>query len=383
MLRRACALAQTRQGLQFMHTLSVVVYEGQTKTRNRAPSHSCACITVTRLSVKAKASLRIGTDSPGPSLYAYTKCESVCKSDQNNKLSLSHSCACMILRRLSAKAQAGLRIGTDSPGPSLYAYIKCESVCKSDQNNKLSLSHSCACMIVTRLSVKPQASLHIGTESPGPSLYAYTRCESVCKSDQNEKFSLSHSCARMIVTRLSVKAQASLRIGTESPGPSLYAYTSCESVCKSDQNKKFSLSQSCACIAVTRLSVKAKASLRIGKDSPGPSLYAYTKSESVCKSDQNEKFSLSHSCACMIVTRLSVKGQASLRIGTDSSEPTVYAYTRCENVCKSDQNNKLSLSHSCACMIVTRLSVKPQASLRIGSLSRAYTLSIRQAWKYM
>ena len=130
--------------------------------------------------MKAQASLRIGTDSPVPSLYAYTRCESVCKSDQNNKLSLSHSCACMIVTRLSVNALSSLRIGTDSPGPSLYAYTKSESVCKSDQNNKLSLSHSCACKIVVRLSVKARASLRIGTESPGPSLYAYTRYESVC-----------------------------------------------------------------------------------------------------------------------------------------------------------------------------------------------------------
>ena len=41
-------------------------------------------------------------------------------------------------------------------------------------------------MIVTRLSVKTQASLRIGTDSPGPSLYAYTKCESVCKSDQKQ-----------------------------------------------------------------------------------------------------------------------------------------------------------------------------------------------------
>ena len=305
-------------------------------------SHSCACITVTRLSVKAQASLRIGTDSPGPSLYAYTRCKSVCKSDQNNKLSLSHSFACIIVTRLSVNAQTSLRIGTDSPGPSLYAYTRCESVCKSDQNKKFRLSHSCACITVTRLSVKSQASLRIGTDSPGPSLYAYTSCESVCKSDQNKKFSLSHICACITVTRLSVKAQASLRIGTDSPGPSLYAYTSCESVCKSDQNKKFSFSHSCACITVTRLSVKAQASLGIGTDSPGPSLYAYTRCESVCKSDQNNKLSLSHSFACMIVTRLSVNAQTSLRIGIDSPGPSLYAYTRCESVCTSDQNNKLS-----------------------------------------
>ena len=124
--------------------------------------------------MNAQTSLRIGTDSPGPSFYAYTSCESVCKSDQNNKLSLSHSCACMIVPRLSTKAQAGLRIGTDSPGPSLYAYTKCESVCKSDQNEKFSLSHSCACMTVTRLSVKAQASLRVGTDSQGPTVYAYT-----------------------------------------------------------------------------------------------------------------------------------------------------------------------------------------------------------------
>ena len=130
--------------------------------------------------MKAQASLRIGTDSPGSSLYAYTRCESVCKSDQNNKLSLSQSFACMIVTRLSVNAQTSLRIGTDSPGPSLYAYTRCESVCKSDQNNKLSLSHSFACMIVTRLSVNAQTSLRIGTDSPGPSLYAYTSCESVC-----------------------------------------------------------------------------------------------------------------------------------------------------------------------------------------------------------
>ena len=133
-------------------------------------------------------------------------------------------------------AQTSLRLGTDSPEPSLYAYTRCESVRKSDQNKKLSLSHSCACMIVVRLSVKAQASLRIGTDSQGPSLYAYTRCESVCKSDQNEKFSLSHSCACMTVTRLSVKAQASLRIGTDSQGPTVYAYTKC-SMCRSDQNE--------------------------------------------------------------------------------------------------------------------------------------------------
>ena len=87
------------------------------------------------------------------------------------------------------KPQASLRIRTDSPGPSLYAYTRCESVCKSDQNNKLSLSHSCACMIVTRLSVKAQASLHIGTDSPGPTVYAYTKCSSIRRPDQNEKSS--------------------------------------------------------------------------------------------------------------------------------------------------------------------------------------------------
>ena len=77
------------------------------------------------------------------------------------------------------KAQASLRIGTDSPGPTLYAYTRCESECKSDQNNKLSLSHSFACMIVTRLSVKAQANLRIGTESPGPTVYAFTKCRSI------------------------------------------------------------------------------------------------------------------------------------------------------------------------------------------------------------
>ena len=88
--------------------------------------------------MNAQTSLRIGTDSPEPSLYAYTSCKSVCQSDQNKKFSLSHSCACITVTRLSVKAQASLRIGTDSPGPSLYAYTRCESVCKSDQNNKLS-----------------------------------------------------------------------------------------------------------------------------------------------------------------------------------------------------------------------------------------------------
>ena len=82
--------------------------------------------------MNAQTSLRIGTASPGPSLYAYTRCKSVFKSDQNKKLRLSHICARMIVVRLSVKAQAGLRIGRDSPGPSLYAYIKCENVCKSD-----------------------------------------------------------------------------------------------------------------------------------------------------------------------------------------------------------------------------------------------------------
>ena len=180
--------------------------------------------------MNAQTSLRIGTYSSRPSLYAYTSCESVCKEDQNKKFSLSHSCACITVTRLSVKAQTSLRIGTDSPGPSLYAYTRCESVCKSDQNNKLSLSHSCACMTVTRLSVKALASLRIGKDSPGPSLYAYTKSESVCKSDQKNKLSLSHSCGCMIVTRLSVKAQASLRIGTESPGPTVYAYTKCRSI---------------------------------------------------------------------------------------------------------------------------------------------------------
>ena len=180
--------------------------------------------------MNAQTSLRIGTDSPGPSLYAYTSCDNVCKSDQNKKFSLSHSCACITLTRLSVKALSSLRIGTDSPGPSLYAYTKSESVCKSDQNNKLSLSHSCACMIVTRLSVKALASLRIGTYSPGPSHYAYNKSERVCKSDQNNKLSLFHSCGCMIVVRLSVKAQASLRIGTESPGPTVYAYTKCRSI---------------------------------------------------------------------------------------------------------------------------------------------------------
>ena len=88
--------------------------------------------------MNAQTSLCIGTDSPEPSLYAYTSCESVCQSDQNKKFSLSHSCACITGTRLSVKAQASLRIGTDSPGPSLYAYTRCERVCKSDQNNKLS-----------------------------------------------------------------------------------------------------------------------------------------------------------------------------------------------------------------------------------------------------
>ena len=83
-------------------------------------------------------------------------------------------------------AQTSLRIGTDSTGPTLYAYTRCESVCKSDQNEKLSLSHSCVCMFVTRLSVKVQASLRIGTDSPGPTVYAYTKCSSMCRSDQNE-----------------------------------------------------------------------------------------------------------------------------------------------------------------------------------------------------
>ena len=36
MLRRACALAQTRQGLHFMHSPGVKVYVSQTKTRNLA-----------------------------------------------------------------------------------------------------------------------------------------------------------------------------------------------------------------------------------------------------------------------------------------------------------------------------------------------------------
>ena len=41
--------------------------------------------------------------------------------------------------------------------------------------------------------MKAQAALCIRADSPWPLLYAYTYCESVCKSDQNEKFSLSHS----------------------------------------------------------------------------------------------------------------------------------------------------------------------------------------------
>ena len=87
------------------------------------------------------------------------------------------------------KPQASLRIRADSPGPSLYEYTRCESVCESDQINKLSLSHSCACMIVTRLSVKAQASLRIGTDSPGPTVYAYTKCSSIRRPDKNEKSS--------------------------------------------------------------------------------------------------------------------------------------------------------------------------------------------------
>ena len=290
--------------------------------------------------MNAQTSLRIGTDSPGPSLYAYTRCESVCKSGQNNKLSLSHSCGCMIVMRLSVKAQASLRIGTESPGPTVYAYTKCGSILRPDQNEKSSsiskLRMPFCVEGICECSDEP-AHWH-----RGPSLFAYTRSKSVCKLDQNKKLSLSHSYGCMIVTRLSVKAQASLRIGTDSPGPSLYAYTRCESVCKLDQNKKLSLSHSCGCMIVMRLSVKAQASLRIGTDSPGPSLYAYTRCESVCKSDQNNKLSLSHSCACMIVTRLSVKAQASLRIGTDSQGPTVYAYTKCSSMCRSDQNEMSS-----------------------------------------
>ena len=83
-------------------------------------------------------------------------------------------------------AQTSLRIGTDSTGPTLYAFTGCECVCKSDQNEKLSLSHSCVCMFVTRLSVKAQASLRICTDSPGPTVYAYTKCRNMCRSDQNE-----------------------------------------------------------------------------------------------------------------------------------------------------------------------------------------------------
>ena len=78
--------------------------------------------------------------------------------------------------------------------------------------------------------MKVQESLHIDTVSPGPTFYAKTKCESVCKSDQNEKLSLSHNCARMLVTRLSVKARASLHIGTDSSGPTGYAYTKCSSI---------------------------------------------------------------------------------------------------------------------------------------------------------
>ena len=113
-------MAQNRQGLQFMHTPSVEVYEGPIKTRNLAPSQSCHmpfCV----------EGICECSDEPapwhrGPSLYAYTRCKSVCKSDQNKKLSLSHSCGCMIVVRLSVKTQASLRIGTESPGPTVYAY---------------------------------------------------------------------------------------------------------------------------------------------------------------------------------------------------------------------------------------------------------------------
>ena len=94
--------------------------------------------------MNAQASLRIGTDSPGPSLYAYTKCESVCNSDQKNKLSLSHSCACMIVTRLSVKAQASLRIGTEQfmHTPSVEVY---EGQTKT---RILAPSQSCACLFV-------------------------------------------------------------------------------------------------------------------------------------------------------------------------------------------------------------------------------------------
>ena len=85
-MKAQSGLAQSRQGLQFMHTARMKVNISQTKTKNVAPPISLlrmymfACVV---LPVDAQLSLSIGTDSPGLAVYAYIKCEGIYKSDQN------------------------------------------------------------------------------------------------------------------------------------------------------------------------------------------------------------------------------------------------------------------------------------------------------------
>ena len=66
-----------------------------------------------------------------------------------------------------------------------------------------------------------------------------------------------------------------------------------------------------------------------------------------------------------------MNAQMSLRIGTDSTGPTLYAFTRCECVCKSDQNEKLSLSHSCVCMFVTGYQRRLRRACAFAQISQA------------
>ena len=41
----------------------------------------------------------------------------------------------MFMKKLPVKAQASLRIGTVSPGPRIKAYTKRGSICRPDQND--------------------------------------------------------------------------------------------------------------------------------------------------------------------------------------------------------------------------------------------------------
>ena len=68
MLSQACALAQTRHGLQFTHTPSVDVYVGQANMSCLASPNSCVLHVFEDATSEAQTSLCIGIFSPGYSV---------------------------------------------------------------------------------------------------------------------------------------------------------------------------------------------------------------------------------------------------------------------------------------------------------------------------